>query len=116
MVILRTRIEIEDLLQRLVRAPADDLESQDLDFKEWDRTSIRRAIRRFVDTAVCMAKGDDGTVVFGVADDRVARDCAVVGVPPDVSVNRLKLAMHDGRDPTLTPVFEELMVPEGRDD
>ena len=44
-------------------------------------------------------------VVFGVADNRVGRDFAILGVPLEVSVNRLKLAVHDGTDPTLTPVF-----------
>ena len=53
------------------------------------------------------------TTVFGVADKLVGRDSAILGVPPEVSVNRLKLAVHDGSDPKLTPVFKELVVPEG---
>ena len=109
----RTPAQVEALLERLDEGTADDLESQDLDFKEWDTRSLNQSVRTAVAAAVCMANGGGGTVVFGVADDRPGRDCAILGVPPEVSVNRLKLAVHDGTDPTLTPVFEELMVPEG---
>ena len=107
------RREIGNLLDRLDRCPADDLESQDLDFKEWDTRSLNQSVRTLVTAAVCMANGGGGTVVFGVADKLVGRDCAIRGVPPEVSVNRLKLAVHDGTDPKLTPVFEELRVREG---
>lgn len=82
----RTKTEIEALLGRHCDLSADDLESLDLDFKEWNPGSLNRS---------------------------VGRNRAILGVPPDVSVNRLKLAVHDGTDPTLTPVFEELMVREG---
>lgn len=109
----RTRTEIEALLSRLDHHTADDLESQDRDFKEWDTRSMNQSVRTTVSAAVCMANGGGGTVVFGVADNRVGRDRAILGVPPEVSVNRLKLAVHDGTDPTLTPVFEQLRVPEG---
>ena len=109
----KTRTEVEALLERLDEGTAEDLESQDLDFKEWDTRRLNQSVRTAVTAAVCMANGGGGTVVFGVADDRLGRDCAIFGVPPKVSVNRLKLAVHDGTDPTLTPVFGELMVPEG---
>ena len=109
----RTRTEVETLLARLGEVAADELEDQDLDFKEWDTRSLNQSVRTVVSAAVCMANGGGGTVVFGVADNRVGRDCAILGVPPEVSVNRLKLAVHDGTDPTLTPVFEGIMVPEG---
>lgn len=109
----RTCTEIEALLGRLESCTAADLESRNLDFKEWDPLTPNQSVRSVVSAAVCMANGGGGTVVFGVADKLVGRNCAILGVPPEVSVNRLKLAVHDGTDPKLTPVFEELMVPEG---
>jgi len=109
----RTKTEVNSLLDRLDERPAHDLESQNLDFKEWNPCSLNQSVRSTVTSAVCMANGGGGTVVFGVADKVVGRECAIIGVPPEVSVNRLKLAVHDGTDPKLTPVFEELMVPEG---
>ena len=109
----KTRAEVKALLDRLTERCGDELEDQDLDFKEWERTSVRRAMRTVVDMAVCMANGGGGTVVFGVADEERGRERAVRGVPAEVEVNRLKLAVYDSTDPKLTPVFEELHVPEG---
>ena len=109
----RTRAEIIELLDGLDDCVAEDLEDQDLDFKQWDERSDRQSVRMLVSAAVCMANGGGGTVVLGVADRRRGRDSAIQGVPPVVSVNRLRLAVHDGTDSKLTPVFEEVMVPEG---
>lgn len=109
----RTRAEVEALLNSLEERCADELEDQDLDFKEWDGSSMDRSVRTVIDMAVCMANGGGGTVVFGVADRLIGRDSAVLGVPAEVQVNRLKLAVYDSTDPKLTPVFEELRVREG---
>ena len=111
----RMRREVGHLLDQLDDRPAGDLESQELDFKEWDTRSLNKSVRTVVASAVCMANAGGGTVVFGVADNAIGRDCAILGVPRNVSVSRLKLAVHDGTDPKLTPVFEELMVPEARE-
>lgn len=109
----RTRTEFHSLLDQLESCCAHDLESQNLDFKEWDLHSLNQSIRTVVTSAVCMANGGGGTVVFGVADKLVGRECAILGVPPEVSVNRLRAAVYDSTDPKLTPVFQELHVPEG---
>ncbi|MCY3808012.1 MAG: putative DNA binding domain-containing protein [Gemmatimonadetes bacterium] len=109
----RTHTDVEGLLDRLDELSAHDLESQTLDFKEWDLHSLNQSTRTVVSSAVCMANGGGGTVVFGVADKLVGRECAILGVPPEVSVNRLRAAVYDSTDPKLTPVFQELHVPEG---
>ena len=54
-----------------------------------------------------------GTVVYGVADGMTGRDNAVVGVPQKVVTQELGRLVYDGTDPKLTPVFEEIRVPEG---
>ncbi len=105
--------EIRALLDELEHRPADALEGQDLDFKEWNTRSLRNAVSLVVEMAICMANGGGGTVVFGVNDKAVGRSNAVLGVPPEIDVNRLKKAVYDSTDPKLTPVFEELRVPEG---
>jgi ATP-dependent DNA helicase RecG len=110
---MRTRRDIEDLLDQLDEQSADELEGQDLDFKAWDGSSMKSAVRTVIDWATCMANGGGGTVVFGVADKVRGRPNAIIGVPPEVDVNRLKLAVYDATDPKLTPVFEELRIPEG---
>jgi ATP-dependent DNA helicase RecG len=60
-----------------------------------------------------MANGGGGTVVFGVNDKATSRAKAIIGVPPEIDVNRLKKAVYDSTDPKLTPVFQEITVPEG---
>lgn len=110
---MRSRRDIEALLEELEHCIADDLEDQDLDFKQWDTKSRDKAVRKVVEMAICMANGGGGSVVFGVADRISGREQAVLGVPPEVDVNMLKRAVYDQTDPHITPVFEELHVPEG---
>ncbi|UYG08063.1 RNA-binding domain-containing protein [Halomonas sp. M4R1S46] len=110
---MRSRRDIEALLEELEHCIADDLEDQDLDFKQWDTKSRDKAVKKVVEMAICMANGGGGSVVFGVADRIAGREQAVLGVPPEVDVNILKRAVYDQTDPHITPVFEELHVPEG---
>jgi ATP-dependent DNA helicase RecG len=110
---MRTSHQIEQLLPELDHCVADELEDQDLDFKQWDGKSMDKAVQLLVRMAVCMANGGGGTVVFGVADTVKGRNLAVLGIPVEVDVNRLKKAVYDQTDPKITPVFEELRVPEG---
>ena len=110
---MRNLSEIRELLDELDYQPANVLEDQDLDFKEWKTRSLSDAVALVVEMAICMANGGGGTVVFGVNDREVGRSKAILGVPHDVDVNRLKKAVYDSTDPKLTPVFQELVVPEG---
>jgi ATP-dependent DNA helicase RecG len=110
---MRTATDILHLLEDLERQNADSLEDQDLDFKQWDVRSMRASVDQVVEMAICMANGGGGTVVLGVNDQAVGRTAAILGVPPEVDVNRLKKAVYDTTDPKLTPVFEELRIAEG---
>jgi len=110
---MRDLPEIRKLLDELDHMPADALEDQDLDFKEWNTRSISDAVGLVIEMAICMANGGGGTVVFGVNDKAVGRDRAILGVPPEIDINRLKKAVYDSTDPKLTPVFQELVVSEG---
>jgi ATP-dependent DNA helicase RecG len=105
--------EIRSLLDELEHQSADSLEDQDLDFKEWKLHSMKDAIDLVVEMAICMANGGEGTVIFGVNDKAIGRAKAILGVPPEVDINRLKKAVYDSTDAKLTPVFQELSVPEG---
>jgi len=110
---VRSQREVAELLDELEVQTADALEDQDLDFKEWPGRSRADAVEVVVEMVVCMANGGGGTVVFGVADKLLGRARAVLGVPPEIDVNLLKKSVYDRTDPKLTPVFEELRVPEG---
>ena len=65
---MRQLAETKDLLDELEHRPADMLEDQDLEFKEWVTSSKHDAVRAVIDIAICMANGRGGTVVFGVRD------------------------------------------------
>jgi len=110
---MRTAKDIIELLPELDYGRADDLEDQDLDFKQWDRKSRDKSVRAVVQMAVCMANGGGGTVVLGVADRVQGRANAIQGVPLEIDANLLKKAVYDQTDPKITPVFEDLAVPEG---
>ncbi|RLB35595.1 MAG: AAA family ATPase [Deltaproteobacteria bacterium] len=110
---MRDLSDIRILLDELEHQSADALEGQDLDFKEWNTRSLRDAVALVVEMAICMANGGGGTVVFGVNDKAAGRSNVILGVPPEIDINRLKKAVYDSTDPKLTPVFQELSVPEG---
>lgn len=110
---MRSAKEIVELLPELQHSVADELEDQDLDFKQWDLASRDKAVKTVVQMAVCMANGGGGTVVFGVSDQIKGRHGAILGVPPEIDINLLKKAVYDQTDPKITPVFEDLSVPEG---
>lgn len=110
---MRTPDQILELLPQLDQVVADELEDQDLDFKEWNTRSTDDAVKLVIEMAVCMANGGGGTIVFGVRDRAAGRSDAILGVPLEIDVNRLKRAVYDSTDPKITPVFEELPVPEG---
>jgi len=110
---MRTAKQILELLPELDQQIADELEDQDLDFKHWNERSLSDAIDLGVKMAICMANGGGGTVVFGVKERILGRQQAILGIPLEIDVNRLKKAVYDQTDPKITPVFEDLRVPEG---
>ncbi len=110
---MRSLADIRLLLDELDSQTSDELEDQDLDFKEWKGRSQKDALELVIEAAVCMANGGGGTVVFGVKDKAAGRAGAIPGVPLEVDINRLRKAVYDSTDPKITPVFEELSVPEG---
>ena len=111
-----TKAEIETLLDALDTQCADDLENQVLDFKEWPakaEKSYADSGKLIIETAICLANADGGTIVIGVNDKAVGRTKAILGVPPDFDASYLKKSIYDNTDPRLTPLVEELNVSEG---
>lgn len=110
---MRSRFEILELLDQLESCIADDLEGQDLDFKEWDSASRDKAVKKVVEYAICMTNGGGGEVIFGVRDRRKGRAQAIVGVPLEIDIFVLMKAVYDSTAPHIMPHFEEIRVPEG---
>lgn len=105
--------EVYKLLDKLETNIADDLESQRIDFKQWITRSIDDNIKLMLKMAVCMANGGGGSVVFGVADKVIGRSNAILGIPKDVDTTIFQKRIYEKTDPHLTPVFEDITVPEG---
>ena len=110
---MRSLAEVVLLLEELNSTSAASLEAQDLDFKRWEPRSLDDSVRMVVEMAICMANGGGGTVVLGVDDRAIGRSRAILGVPPEIDVVRLKRAVYDRTDPKLTPEIEALPVSEG---
>ncbi|MED4015772.1 RNA-binding domain-containing protein [Sutcliffiella cohnii] len=105
--------EIYHLLDKLETNIADDLESQQIDFKQWNTRSFDDNVKLMLKMAICMANGGGGSVVFGVADKVKGRSNAILGVPQDLDTTILQKRIYEKTDPHLTPVFEDIVVPEG---
>ncbi|WP_407271896.1 RNA-binding domain-containing protein [Radiobacillus sp. PE A8.2] len=105
--------EVQILLNKLETSVADELESQQLDFKQWITRSFDDNIKLMLKMAVCMANGGGGSVIFGVADKVKGRSNAILGVPKEVDTALLQKRIYEKTDPHLTPVFEDITVLEG---
>lgn len=107
-----TKNDILQLLEQLETCVADDLESQYLDFKQWNERSFDDNIKTMLKMSVCMANGDGGSVVFGVADRVLGKKNAIKGVPVDLDLATIQKRIYERTDPHLTPVVEEVIVEE----
>ncbi|WP_246145492.1 ATP-binding protein [Bacillus rubiinfantis] len=92
---------------------ADDLEGQDIDFKEWIQRSFDDNIKLMIKMAVCMANGGGGSVIFGVADKKNGRNNAIKGVPANLDLYAISKRIYEKTEPHLTPHFDYIDVPYG---
>ncbi len=107
---IATNAEILALLDRFQAVTAEDLESQWLEFKPW--TDPRADMRLAAEYAACLANGDGGVIVFGVADQVRGRAKALHGVgryDRDLWIR----SIYDSTRPNLRVDIEELAIPEG---
>ena len=106
---------IRELLERLDGESADDLESENLEFKSGDArgSAVRAQSRAIREEAVAFANAKGGTLVLGIADRKRKRSDAIVGVGR-ISASDLQRNIYDGTDPHITVDVEEMMEPEGR--
>ncbi|AYF04920.1 ATP-binding protein [Bacillus cereus] len=111
---MKTTSEIMSLLDELDNGKiADDLERQDLDFKEWIQRSFDDNIKLMIKMAVCMANGGGGSIVFGVADKKTRKSEVIKGVPLTLDLYAIAKRIYERTDPHLMPHLEEIDVPYG---
>lgn len=105
--------EVIAILKKLDRVKARELEGQRLEFKEWVAKSINDSVRLLVDASICLANGGGGVIVVGVKDDVLGRKGAIIGVPANVELGKLRTGIYDGTEPKVNVTLEEFAVPEG---
>ncbi len=110
-----TVAELQGLLPRLDGAPADDLESENLEFKSWQPhgRAYKEQLRKIRETVVAFANARGGLLVLGVEDRNRSRAEAIHGVG-SLDENRLRRDIYDGTDPHILVEVEPLSEPEGR--
>ena len=99
---MRTVAQIEALLPELEHHVADELEDQDLDFKQWDAQSRDKAVKPPCRWR-CAWRMAAGYRCFGVADRVKGRSQAILGLPPEIDVNQLKRPFTTRPTPKLRP-------------
>lgn len=107
-----TKEEILKLLDKLDYQIADDLETEELEFKPWLPDNMRENQRIAREYAVCFANAKGGTIVFGVKDKTVGRTAAIQGCGGYDSTT-FTTSTYQGTAPNISVRLEELTVPEG---
>ena len=110
-VTIPSRDEIAALLDRLEEHPADDLESEVLEFKPW-HDDPKRNQQVAVEYAACLANHLGGVIVFGVKDRVIGRADAITGCR-SYDLDTFRRSLYQDTRPNLTAEVEELVVPEG---
>lgn len=102
--------ELHTLLDRLEHVPADELESQWLDFKPWNDT--KQELKTACEYAACFANAEGGLLVFGVDDKQIGRDRAIHGAR-GFDLDVFRRGIYEGTRPALSVSVSVLTVPEG---
>jgi ATP-dependent DNA helicase RecG len=105
-----SREEVFKLLDRLNEIPADDLESEVLEFKPW--RDPQNSMKVAVEYTVCFANAHGGLIVFGIKDQTRGRENAITGCER-YDLDMWRRGIYQSTDPSLIIDIEELSIPEG---
>lgn len=107
--------DVSALLSRLDGEPADQIESQTVEFKSWNARprSTKDQIRAVRESVVAFANASGGTLILGVADAKHSRADAIHGVG-NLDLDRLRIEIHDGTLPHILVYPEVFDEPEGQ--
>lgn len=102
--------EVLALLERLDTEVADDLETSRIEFKPWEGPKDSRRVA--VEYTACMANGEGGVIVFGVADRTRGRAAAIHGAM-GYDLDTWRKTIFQDTQPHISVRIEEISVPEG---
>lgn len=107
--------QLREELSRLDGEPADALETEQLEFKEWNSgpERMKAQLRQLREAAVAFANAGGGHIVLGVRDRKRTRADAIQNLGP-LDTRGLQKGIYDGTDPHILVEISELPEPEGR--
>lgn len=105
---------VSELLDRLDGNIADDLEDQELDFKEWKKdASYKEMIKVLIKAVVSFANAGSGTIIVGVRERVRGLEKALVGVPVEIAALNVQRSIYEGTEPHITVKIDELSMEYG---
>lgn len=88
-------------------AQANELESETLEFKQEDPSSLKRTFTILADAVVCFANSNGGQIILGVTDKGTGSD-AVLGVSDALNVDLVVRGIFDRTTPAMSVLSEEV--------
>ena len=104
--------EIPALLEQLEKHIADDLEGQELDFKQWD-DNFKEMMKILVRAVVSFANAGEGLVIAGVKERVKGCEKAILGIPRGVDPLGVQKSIYDQTEPHITVKVQEISVEYG---
>lgn len=109
---IHSKDEVSRLLEKLDTDKAETLESETIEFKEWDSdwsSHPKKLYRVLAEYAICFANAEGGTLVLGVRDKVKGREEAIVGCGP-YNLQEIRRQIYELTDPPLSVTPEELFL------
>ena len=104
--------KIQNLLEELDNKIADELEGQELDFKEW-AGNAKEMIQILVRTIVSFANADGGIIIVGIRERVKGRENAILGIPKSIDILDLQRSVYDRTEPHITVKIHDIAVEFG---
>ena len=104
--------EIPALLEQLDNHIADDLEGQELDFKQWE-DNFKEMMKILVRAVVSFANAGEGLVIVGVKERVKGCEKAILGIPRSVEPLGVQKSIYDQTEPHITVKVQEISVEYG---
>lgn len=104
--------DIPALLGQLKSKIADELEGQELDFKQWEE-NFKEMMRILVRAVVSFANAGEGMVIVGVKERVKGCEKAILGVPRSVDALSVQRSIYDNTEPHITVRIQEAPVEYG---
>ena len=104
--------EISALLEQLEGHIADDLEGQELDFKQWE-DNFKEMMKILVRAVVSFANAGEGLIIVGVKERVKGCEKAILGIPRGIDPLGVQKSIYDQTEPHITVRVQEISTEYG---